>query len=429
MYMRNQWLEVKRFLRTILLGVLPLLFLATLSLGEEQRIKVPSYEGAELSKVREWEKTWVGKKIDKTNVDQVKDLLLEPHVRIIKDPMYMNAKEYWFVIVPYQEAPYSKGQMEMTEKYAPAKFDGDNLVDYGKIAGFPFPEPKSGIEVAYNYDAQTRGDARWWYSIGSVVDPKTGFTRAAEMYRMAMYWTGRCFTPPYPVLPNNPKGFRRTYFQRMKVPEDLNGMGNLDVKYTDANTEDERWTYMPNFRRITRTSQTQRGDNLGSGERINDDIDGGWGDKVERNTYKLLGRKELLAGRHNDPKPLTWPGKNSCVLNGIQRERVKTFEVEVTYKKKGYTYSKQIWYVDPEIWIINSKMCWDEDGRLWRVHDEQWYPNKTVTGEVAFTESSSMHWDVFGRNGDLTWTDQTKDVGKVFPASKFTINALQKESY
>jgi hypothetical protein len=426
--MRNQWLAVKRLLRTILLGVLPLLFLATLSLGEEMRIFVPSYEGAELAKVREWEKTWVGKKIDKTNVDQVKDLLLEPHVRIIKDPMYMNAKEYWFVIVPYQEAKYSKGQMEMTEKYAPAKFDGDNLVDYGKIAGFPFPEPKSGIEVAYNYDAQSRGDSRWWYSKGCVVDPRTGFMRDAEMYRMAMFWTGRCFTPPYPVLPKNPKGFRKTYFQRMFVPEDLNGMGNLEVKFNDSKEDDEKWTYMPNFRRITRTSQTQRGDNMGSGERLNDDADGGWADHIDRNTYKLLGRKELLVARHSDPTQVT-PYPKSCVLNGIQRERVKTFEIEVHYKQKGYTYSKQLWYIDPEVWIINTKMAWDEDGRLWRMHDEQWFPRKTVTGETAFVEASGFHWDVFGRNGQYTTSKEVKDVGKNFPASKFTINALQKDTY
>ena len=30
-----------------------------------------AYTDAELAKVREWEKTWAGKKIDKTNVDQV----------------------------------------------------------------------------------------------------------------------------------------------------------------------------------------------------------------------------------------------------------------------------------------------------------------------------------------------------------------------
>jgi len=427
--MKKQRLEIKRLLRNILWGVLPLFFLTTLSFGEEMRIFVPSYEGEELARVREWEKTWVGKKIDKTNVDQVKDFLLEPHVRIIKDPMYMNAKEYWFVIVPYQEAKYSKGQMEMTEKYAPAKFDGDNLVDYGKIAGFPFPEPKSGIEVAYNYDAQSRGDSRWWYSAGAVVDPRTGFCRDAEMYRMAMFWTGRCFTPPYPVLPKNPKNFRKTYFQRMFVPEDLNGMGNLEVKYNDPKTPDEKWTYMPNFRRITRTSQTQRGDNLGSGERLVDDVDGGWADHIDRNTYKLLGRKELLVARHSDPKQVVNPAK-SCVLNGIQRERVKTFEVEVHYKKKGYTYSKQLWYIDPEIWIINTKMMWDEDGRLWRLHDEQWYPQKTVvTGEIAFVEASGYHWDVFGRNGQCSINKENKDVGKIFPASKFTINALQKESY
>ena len=245
---------------------------------------------------------------------------------------------------------------------------------------------------------------------------------------MAMFWTGRCFTPPYPVLNKNPKGFRKTYFQRMFVPADLNGMGNLEVKYNDSKESDGKWTYMPNFRRITRTSQTQRGDNMGSGERLVDDADGGWADHMDRNTYKLLGRKELLVARHSDPTQVT-PYPKSCVLNGIQRERVKTFEVEVHYKEKGYTYSKQLWYIDPEVWIINTKMAWDEDGRLWRMHDEQWFPRKTVTGETAFVEASGFHWDVFGRNGQYSINNQTKDVGKNFPASKFTINALQKDTY
>ena len=45
-----------------------------------QEVKFPtfSFEGEELAKVKEWEKTWVGQKVTAANLDQVKDLLLEP---------------------------------------------------------------------------------------------------------------------------------------------------------------------------------------------------------------------------------------------------------------------------------------------------------------------------------------------------------------
>ncbi len=38
-----------------------------------------AYSAEELAKVREWEKTWAGKKIDKTNIDQVAALLPESY--------------------------------------------------------------------------------------------------------------------------------------------------------------------------------------------------------------------------------------------------------------------------------------------------------------------------------------------------------------
>jgi hypothetical protein len=61
--------------------VATLLLLITISgffcFANEVIFPTPSYEGEDLAKVREWEKTWVGKKITSEDVDQVKDFLHE----------------------------------------------------------------------------------------------------------------------------------------------------------------------------------------------------------------------------------------------------------------------------------------------------------------------------------------------------------------
>ncbi len=40
-----------------------------------------SYNDQELAKVKEWEKTWVGKKVTSENVDQVKNFSLKGYTR------------------------------------------------------------------------------------------------------------------------------------------------------------------------------------------------------------------------------------------------------------------------------------------------------------------------------------------------------------
>ena len=416
------------YLKTLVTVLAVAMLLPMLVYGEEMRILVPAYEGDELAKIREWEKTWAGKKIDKTNVDQVRDFLFEEQVKVIKDPEHMNAKEYWFEIVPYQKAQYSKGQIEMTKKNAPlAKLNGDELVDYKNMAGFIFPEPKSGLEVAYNFDMQTKGDARSEITEGYVVEPRTGLVRQSGRARKEMFWSGRTYTQPYPNIPDNPKDFRRTLFSKHLSPKDFEGMTILEIKYEDFKTHDDEWIYMPNFRRIRRVSHAQRGDNIDGTELLLDD-DGGWYDHVVRNNYKLLGRKELLLARHTDQKKMTWP-KNSGIYLGVTRERIKMYEVEAIYKEPHYTYSKQVWYVDPENWLILIKKTWDEDGKLWRMNENLYQVIKTVAGEEAFVPAGTMSWDVRGRHASINIVPETKDVGKNFPLSQFNLNALQQYNY
>ncbi|MCP4622924.1 MAG: hypothetical protein GY850_05275, partial [bacterium] len=79
-----------------------------------------SYSAEELAKVREWEKTWVGKKIDKSNIDQVADFMVKGYVEMYKNPEKWGGppEGFSFTIRPYEKYTATKGMIEMTKKFA-----------------------------------------------------------------------------------------------------------------------------------------------------------------------------------------------------------------------------------------------------------------------------------------------------------------------
>jgi hypothetical protein len=163
---------------------------------------------------------------------------------------------------------------------------------------------------------------------------------------------------------------------------------------------------------------------------INDDSPAMFADHMNRNTYKILGRKELLLVRHQDMTKYKLVKKSGGVFTGLQRERIKTYEVEVKYKRRGYPYSKQVWYLDPEQWMIHAKLLWDEDGVFWRFHEESYQAvQSTVPGEYAYNPAVRIHWDMQGRHASYNFQIFIKDVGKIFPGRIFTVHHLPKGSY
>ena len=75
--------------RLWLFGAL-MFFLAPVHAGANEVIGA-AYTPDELAKVKDWEKTWVGKKIDKTNIDQVAAFIPESYVGLIKEPTKWGA--------------------------------------------------------------------------------------------------------------------------------------------------------------------------------------------------------------------------------------------------------------------------------------------------------------------------------------------------
>ena len=425
-------MKVKRSFVSTGLRVLIILAFSFPVLSRAGEVTFPtfSYNEQELAKVREWEKTWVGKKVSTENIDQVKEFLSEPVYKAMKNPKTFGTDSLWFEVVPYRPYTASKGMTEQTKKCAPdSKVDANEaLVNFGKVSGYPFPQPKTGIEMAWNFDGNTRGDTHHVLNEGEVVDCKTRLERHAGHLRWDTYWASRTDLPPVPAIPadQNPRGIFRSYFQKHIAPVDFVDTTMLEIRYLDLTRDEDLWVYTAMFRRIRRYATSQRSDTIDGTDMIYDDQDG-WYTSPTWNTYKYIGRADLLVGRHVDNKKAERK-TGQGFWNGIQRERANNWAVEVVSKDKNYIYGKQIWYLDPETWQMNFKVMYNRQGELWKTYEMFYDEYPTALGQKAAYMACEHTVDFIrshGSPGKYTMKGLSLDI----PLTLFQTGSLKVKTY
>lgn len=337
---------------------------------EGQKHFPPSYQGEELAKLREWEKKWVGKKIDNTNVDEVKDLLPETLYIRLKDPEKWGY--FYFTIWPYFHYRPSEGYMEATEKYSGSCTIGSKDELKGWTAGLPFLKWKTPLEFAWNMERAYWADD--WYARGyrvGLVNQKKHTERYFVQNVNRLFYAGRTDLDPKPAYPKsvNPEGVRYSDILFMTSPADMKGIALLYKRYIDCSRDDDQWTYVPAMRRVRRVSTAQRTDTVGGSDLCSDDYHG-YAGQFNKQTYKILGRKELLLVRHTDVGEVT-RGKGEVNFSGFYRSKINTVVVEPTHKDPNYLYGKRVWYVGPESYILFYVVDYDKEGRLWKIHELQ----------------------------------------------------------
>ncbi|MFC1592344.1 DUF1329 domain-containing protein [Thermodesulfobacteriota bacterium] len=389
-----------------------------------------SYEGEQLQKVKEWEKTWAGKKISTENIDQVKEYVHEALYKAVTDPQLLGAKTHWFTVVPYRPYAVSNGVIDATKRYAPtSKLDEDEmLTGYGKVAGYPFPQPKRGIEMAWNFAGNTRGDSHKEYTYGPVVNCRTKNERQAGFHRSELYWVGRTDLAPLPSIPpkRNPRGIARSWFQRQTAPVDFVDTTILSLQYLDHKRQEDLWVYTVMFRRIRRYSASQRTDSIDGTDMIFDDQDG-WYTHMTHNTYEYKGRGEFLVGRHLDAGKLQRV-KGQGFWDGVQRERVNHWIVEVKNRDDNYVYNKQIWYLDPENWQMSFKVMYNRQGQLWKMYELFYDEYPLPGGGKAAVFCAEQIFDLIRNHGTCD-VRELKEVGKDMPLEFFQTSSLKQKSY
>lgn len=410
-----------------LCGFLSVVFFSSLSAAEEAAFPVAAYSSEELDQVRHWETRWSGKRIDQSSIEQVADLLPEPVVNIYKNPGIWNApaEGFYFIISPYQRVVETKGMIEATAKYAPAvkMNEAGEIVNYGELAGMPFPNPKNGLEIAWNYDFNTRGDASQYRRYTPTIEVKMQGERPQDADCWELFFAHRVNRDPRPRLPENPKNIHWAGFYHMYKPNEYLNTRRYNLRYLDLSKPDDQWMFNSQNRRMMRLTGAQRTDKVEGSIVIYDD-EFCWNGQITNNSYTLTGTRELLLPRHTDIQKLE-RRNGQALFNNLTRERIKTLAVDVVSKDPSYVYSKRVWYVDPETYIILATELYDRSGRFWKYIEQFTQDIMTEQGEPK-NYVVGCHVVDFKQTWAAVSTQTVRGVGMEVSPSMFTVLNLQK---
>ena len=389
-----------------------------------------AYTAEELAKVREWEKTWAGKKIDKTNIDQVADLLPESYVGIYKNPDTWGGppEGLFFTIVPYAAVAETKGFAEATVKYAPQvkKNPDGTIANYTEIAGRPFPDPKDGLEAAYNYEFNNRGDSSHYRRYCPNISPKTKTERLSEQEFWEYFFIHRTEMEPMPAASGNTRGYHRATFNHMYKPAEFLNTRMYNIRFIDPSKDDEAYLWYSQFRRIRRLSTAQRTESIDGSDLIYDD-EYFWDGQLSRNSYTLKSKKDLLCSRHTDMKKTTRI-EGQAISNGLTLERCKTLVVDVVSKDSNYIYGRRVWYLDPESYLILWTEIYDKNGRLWKCFMQNCTMITTAKGVQKHFNVGAQYEDFKRYHAGLSNQQFSSDpeISINIPDDMFTVGYLQK---
>lgn len=396
--------------------------------AEEIVYPAAAYSPDELAAVRAWEEAWAGKTIDKSTVDQIASFLPEAYAEIYKDPEKWGAPPGETIcakIVPYQQIVETPGMIEATKKYAPlVKTGADGSIEnYEAIAGMPYPQPKTGLEIAWNFDFNNHGDTEHFLRTGPNINPKQRTERTSLQEQWYLSFMHRTEREPVPVLKEGKKGVLRGIFVHMYEPPEFINTRYYSLRFADKDKEDVTYFWYAQFRRIRRLSTTQRTDSIDGTDLIYDD-EFFWDGHISRNSYQYKGKKDLLCCRHQDISKAVRP-TGQVMANHLDLERLNTLVVEVISKDPNYLYGKRIWYVDPETYLIMWTDIFDQKGRFWKTYMQNTGNIQTAKGAVKNNIVGSVFVDFQRTHGGHS-TNEMKGVSTDLDPKMFTIMNLQR---
>jgi hypothetical protein len=315
-----------------------------------------------------------GKKVKKANVADYA-ALLPPSMRMMieKYNLVLKLKEY--------EPIYpSVGYIEATNKYRGQPQIIDVGKDYRKrglknyTAGLPFLNPKTGLEVAWNYQYSYNGDDGDTFYTVYWISAATGVEHTEEWrWAFIIRTINRTDLDPKPAIKSFlEKGLQYTSITYALAPYDKKGFGALYSRAVDP-LDQQGHIYVPAMRRVLRNTFGTRGDTWNSTDLLYEDVRGYMG-YPEWMEWKLIGKKTMLMAMHSGVKLGKknakktydidkWPHWNPKLVY----EPRSVYVVEVTPKFPDYPYSKQIMYFDAETFAIPYKEAYDKKGDLWKV--------------------------------------------------------------
>lgn len=243
--------------------------------------------------------------------------------------------------------------------------DGKGVV--GAKGGVPFPIPKSGDEVIWNY---------------LLSNPNT-VTRSVTAQEAVVFNNGQrqdwtfdlMIYSPFQDIENHTEGKDTLLKMSLMYTQPARDAGEGVVVIDSVNpssTPRKAWSYDPGERRVRR-APSLKFDTPDRPLNVIDDVEI-YSGSPERYDWKLVGKKEMYVpynnNKLNSPNNSLEEVTKSPYLNAdlIRYELHRVWVVEGTIKDgQRHLYKKRVKYLDEDSWRILANDRYDGSGELWRV--------------------------------------------------------------
>ncbi|NML28537.1 DUF1329 domain-containing protein [Zoogloea dura] len=306
--------------------------------------------------------------VDASNLDKYQDKIPPGQATLIK-----TYKGYKLDVYPtHRSCPAPDLVAERSKKnatYAKIGEDGWRL-EQAHTAGVPFPIPKTGVEVLWNYKTRYTGLGRR-AQIAALMPEKDGSLVETKQWAFELY----PFNDPKNNTLKDIEGIDSKLLFDVQSPPSRAGEGYLIHAYLDK--PQDAWIYFPGQRRVRRSptfaydNPIAGFDNLYFVDQINM-----FTGAPDRYDFKLIGKKEMFVP-YNNYKLIDKKNKFKDMLGPeyvkrdfMRYENHRVWVVEATVKgDKRHSFTKRVFYIDEDSWALLHVDMYDAKGNLWRVQE------------------------------------------------------------
>lgn len=369
-----------------------------------------------------------GTVISAANLDKIKNDTFQgqPIAKLLTDSMEMRIRKHGMKLplVHAKDIVMDAKYLEASKKnIGKAQLNPTTRQVEGWEAGMPFPDvkesdPQVAEKLIWNwYYGQPRGDIMNVPNVQYVLISGDKGVEQEQTWGFIRYsMKGKLGANK--EVEGEGKELSRTIFVAQK-PTDLKGLGTFSIRHDSAQVEDV-WAYIPAVRRIRRLSGGAWMDPIGGTDQLQDDIEIFNAQPSWYKSYKLLGKRWILAAPH--AKNPAWkmngatPAERYPVLDlsappywnlsNDNYEPREVYVIEATTPSE-HPYSKKIVYMDTKYPRLYYGEAYDRKGELWKIFQFNSYPGRGVDGFRDIRTTSGVTIDLKRNHATAFFTDTT----------------------
>lgn len=335
--------------------------------------------------------------IDASNVDKHAAKLSPGQIEMIK-----QLKGYQMTVYPsHRECSMPDFVLNNTKSGAlKSKIAADGWsLEEATLPGVPFPIPKSGLEVMWNYIMRYQGLGMDFLNARITVSPRPGTTGGVVgRFDQTSYFP---WGKKGAATPEQLKGVQQGFYYAFREPAALAGQSLVQTFF--LNKDAEAFYYFTGQRRVRRLpNYAYDTPVIGFENQLPNDGIFMFQGNPDRFDWKIVGKKEMYIQYNNfdivNPRRRAQGIEQPFIDNDVRRyELHRVWVVEGTVKSGArHSAPKKVFYFDEDTWLAVNSEDYDSQGKLWRQKEAGVFPVWEI-GACSNTGQYYLHDFASGR--------------------------------